>query len=73
MAERITDIGPPKYDEMCPDIIKDNYGKWLYHEILEPGVIKYVSETGTELLVVRCAGTRLMTTMKLEEICKLAD
>jgi len=26
MAERITDIGPPKYDEMWPDIIKDNYG-----------------------------------------------
>ena len=73
MAERITDIGPPKYDEMWPDVIKDNYGKWLYHEILEPGVLMHVSETGTTLYTVRVGATRLMTLKMLEDYCKLAD
>ncbi len=73
MAERITDIGPPKYDDMWPQIVKDNYGKWLYHDILEPGVMVHVSETGAKLFTVRCPGTRLMTTMMVEELCKIAD
>jgi len=73
MADRITDIGPPKYDEMWPDIIKENYGKWKSHRILEPGVLVHESETGTKLYTVRCAGTRLMTTLHLEKLCKIAD
>ena len=73
MAERITDIGPPKYDEMWPDYIKDNFGKWKYHEIVEPGVLLHVTEDGKELYTVRCAGTRLMTTLHVEEMCKIAD
>jgi sulfite reductase beta subunit len=52
MAERITDIGPPKYDEMWPEVIKDNYGKWKSHRILEPGVLMHESETGTKLYTV---------------------
>jgi len=73
MVDRLTDIGPPKYDEMWPEIVRANYGKWKTHLILEPGVIKHVSETGAELYSVRCAGTRLMTTLFLEDVCKLAD
>ena len=73
MAERLTDIGPPKYDLFWPQVIKDNAGKWLYHDILEPGVLLHVSETGAKIWSVRCGTTRLMTTMMVEEICKLAD
>ena len=73
MADRITDIGPPKYSDMWPDYIKDNYGKWKYHEILEPGVLMHVTDDGKELYTVRCAGTRLMTTLHVEEMCKIAD
>ena len=47
-------------------MIKDNYGKWLYHDILEPGVLVHVSETGTKVWSLRCGATRLMTTMFLE-------
>jgi len=68
MVDRLTDIGPPKYDEMWPEIVRANYGTWKTHLILEPGVIKHVSETGAELYSVRCAGTRLMTTLFLEDI-----
>ena len=73
MVDRLTDIGPPKYDQMWPDYIKNNYGKWKYHEILEPGVLMHVTEDGKELYTVRCAGTRLMTTLHIEELCKIAD
>ncbi|RKX63461.1 MAG: sulfite reductase, dissimilatory-type beta subunit, partial [Thermodesulfobacteriota bacterium] len=45
MKDRITDIGPPHHWQMFPPIIRRNYGKWLYHEILEPGVLMHVSET----------------------------
>ncbi|MCB2187396.1 MAG: dissimilatory-type sulfite reductase subunit beta [Deltaproteobacteria bacterium] len=72
-ANRITDIGPPKYDEMWPDVIKNNYGKWLFHEILEPGVLMHKAEGGDELFTVRVAGARLMTTMLTEKLCKVAD
>lgn len=73
MQDRITDIGPPKYDKYFPPIIKDNYGKWEYHEILEPGVLVHVSETGAEVFTVRCGGTRLMSVDFIREICDVAD
>lgn len=73
MKDRITDIGPPQYDTQWPDYIKDNYGKWLYHEQLEPGVLKHVSETGTTLFTVRIAATRLMTTLLIRDFAAIAD
>ena len=51
MEGRITDIGPHKYDEYFPPFIKKNFGKWLYHEILEPGVLMHVAESG---LLISC-------------------
>jgi sulfite reductase beta subunit len=73
MENRITDIGPRKPDEFFPPVIKNNYGKWLYHEILEPGVLVHVSETGDECYTVRVGGTRLMSVSHLREICEIAD
>ena len=37
--ERITDIGPPHYEQFLPPVIKENYGKWKYHEVVKPGVM----------------------------------
>ncbi len=37
MTERKTDIGPPHYEQFLPPVIKNNYGKWKYHEIVKPG------------------------------------
>lgn len=73
MADRITDIGPPRYDKFWPPVIKNNFGKWIHHEIIEPGIIVHQSESGEKLWTIRCATTRLMTTMQLEDICKIAD
>ena len=46
MEGRISDIGPRKYDSFFPPVIAKNFGKWLYHEILEPGVLVHVAESG---------------------------
>ena len=73
MEDRISDIGPRKYDEFYPPIIAKNKGKWAYHEILEPGVLVHVSETGDEVYTVRAGGCRLMSTTHIREICEIAD
>lgn len=73
MENRITDLGPRHFWQYFPPIIKRNYGKWLYHEILEPGVLVHVSETGEKVYTVRCGGARFMTTEHVREICEIAD
>jgi sulfite reductase beta subunit len=73
MKDRITDIGPRKYDEFYPPVIAKNKGQWLYHEYLQPGVYVHVAESGDEIYSVRCGGARLMTTMLIREICEIAD
>jgi sulfite reductase beta subunit len=73
MKDRITDIGPPHYEQFFPPIIKENYGKWKYHEILEPGVLVHVSETGDKVFTVRVGGVRLMSVDFIREACDVAD
>lgn len=73
MKNRITDIGPRKYDEFYPPVIAKNKGKWLYHEYLQPGVLVHVAESGDEVYTVRCGGARLMGTEHIREICEIAD
>jgi sulfite reductase beta subunit len=73
MEGRITDIGPRHYEEFYPEVIKKNKGKWLYHEILEPGIMVHVAESGDEIYTVRCGGARLMSQTHVREICEVAD
>jgi dissimilatory sulfite reductase beta subunit len=73
MENRITDIGPIKYDKFYPPVIAANKGKWLYHEILQPGVLVHVSETGDEVYTVRAGGARTMSVTMIREICEIAD
>ncbi|MGB9499354.1 MAG: dissimilatory-type sulfite reductase subunit beta [Dissulfuribacterales bacterium] len=73
MEDRITDIGPRHFEEFYPPVIKNNKGKWLYHEILKPGVLVHVSETGDEVYTVRVGGARFMSVTHIREICEIAD
>jgi len=71
--KRITDIGPPHYDQFLPPIIKKNYGKWKHHEILKPGVLMHVSESGDKLYSVRAAAPRLTATNSIRIFAQIAD
>ncbi|MFZ5764248.1 MAG: dissimilatory-type sulfite reductase subunit beta [Thermodesulfobacteriota bacterium] len=73
MADRITDIGPPHYNDMMPPVIKNNFGKWLYHEITQPGVLMHKSESGDECWTVRVGAARLISIDLIREICDIAD
>ena len=73
MEGRISDIGPHKYDEYFPAVIKKNFGKWLYHEILEPGVLVHVAESGDKVYTVRVGGARTITITHIREVCDIAD
>lgn len=70
--KRITDIGPPHYEQFLPPIIKENYGKWKYHEIPQPGVMVHTSETGAKLYSVRAGSPRLLSTKKIRMFGELA-
>lgn len=71
--KRITDIGPPHYEKHLPPIVKENYGKWKYHEILKPGVMVHVSETGARLFTIRAGSPRLISIHKIRKFADLAD
>ncbi len=71
--KRKTDIGPPHYEQFLPPIIKENYGKWKYHEILKPGVMVTVSESGAKLYTVRAGSSRLLSIDKIRAYADLAD
>ena len=73
MEGRITDLGPHKYDTMMPPVVKANYGKWLYHEILEAGVLVHVGESGDECYTVRVGSPRLISIEHIREMCDIAD
>ena len=71
--ERLTDIGPPNYEQFLPQIIKDNYGKWAYHEIVKPGVMVHVGESGDKLFTVRAGSPRLLNIKRIRDFADLAD
>jgi len=77
MAEEVkkakTDIGPPHYEQFLPPIIKENYGKWKYHEIVKPGVLMHVSESGAKLFSIRIGAPRLMSIETIRWIADMAD
>jgi sulfite reductase beta subunit len=72
-AERKTDIGPPDYNQFLPPVIKENYGKWKYHERLKPGVMVHVGESGDKLFTVRAGSPRLLGTKKIRLFADLAE
>ena len=72
-AKRKTDIGPPHYEQFLPPVIKENFGKWKYHEIPRPGVLMHVAESGDKLWSVRAATPRLMSIETIRTFADLAD
>jgi sulfite reductase beta subunit len=56
-----------------PAVIKKNYGKWKYHEIVKPGVLMHVAESGDKLWSVRAATPRLAATKTIRLFADIAD
>ena len=71
--KRITDVGPHDYHDYLPPMIKKNYGKWAYHEILDPGTMVHVAENGDKLYTVRMGSPRLVSSSFVRDISDMAD
>jgi sulfite reductase beta subunit len=73
MSKRITDIGPPNYEQFLHPVIKKNYGQWKYHESLGPGLLCHIAESGDKIYSVRCASPRLLAIQSIRYFADLAD
>jgi sulfite reductase beta subunit len=73
MPEGKTDLGPPYFFDMLPPVLQRNYGKWLYHENPEPGVLRHVAEGGDEVWSLRVASPRLVSIDFIRDVCDIAD
>jgi len=71
--ERLTDIGPPRYEKFLPPVIQRNYGAWKYHENPRAGVLVHVAESGEKLYTVRAGTPRLLNVKTVREFAALAD
>jgi len=72
MEGRITDIGPKDYKEFLPPVIQKNFGKWVSHEILEPGLLVHEAQSGDKIYTVRVGSARLISTELIREACAVA-
>lgn len=73
LPQRKTDVGPPNFEQFLPPVIKKNYGKWKYHEVITPGTMVHVGESGDKLWTVRVASPRLLATDTIREHCEVAE
>lgn len=71
--ERITDQGAKDYKEFLHPVMLKNYGQWKYHEIVKPGVLLHVAESGDKLYTVRIASPRLLSTVSIRFFFTIAD
>ena len=74
MAEgRITDQGAKDYKEFLHPVMLKNYGQWKYHEIIKPGVLVHVADSGDKIYTVRIASPRLLSTVSIRIFFGIAD
>ncbi|MFP4527060.1 MAG: dissimilatory-type sulfite reductase subunit beta [Candidatus Kapaibacterium sp.] len=69
---RVTDIGPPHYEQFLHPVIKKNYGKWIYHEQPESGVLVHVADSGDKIYTVRAGTPRLLSTKRIRQFTDIA-
>lgn len=71
MAPR--DNGAPDYKKNLHPLMAKNYGKWVSHKILKPGVLVHEAENGEKLFTVRAGSPRTMSVDTVRKICDIAD
>lgn len=71
--QRRTDIGPPHYKDFLPPVIQKNYGDWKHHEILTPGTMVHVANSGDKIWSVRIASPRLLSTDTIRDMAEIAE
>jgi len=67
------DNGAPDYKKNLHPLMAKNYGQWVSHEKLKPGVLVHIAESGDKLYTVRAGSPRTMSVDTVRKICDIAD
>jgi sulfite reductase beta subunit len=70
---KTVEYGPYDYQDALHPVVKKNYGKWKYHEMPKPGVLKHIAESGDILFTVRAGTPRQDSVDLIRRICDIAD
>jgi len=54
-------------------VLKDNYGKWVFHSHPKPGVLYHQAENGAEVWTVKAGTQRQMDVYTIRTLCDIAD
>jgi len=63
---------PDPFPQMHPTL-KENYGKWAWHDRPRPGVLHHMAQSGDEIWTVRAGTQRQMDVGTIRKLCELAD
>ena len=70
---KTVESGPHTYEDALHPVVLKNYGKWKYHEIPKPGVLKHVAQSGDVIYTVRAGTPRQDTVDMVRRLCDIAD
>jgi len=76
MAERTHETiesGAPDPMPYMHPVMKDNYGKWVYHSHPKPGVLYHRAENGAEVWTVKAGTQRQMDHYTILKLADIAD
>ena len=76
MAERThqtIESGAPDPMPYMHPVMKDNYGKWVFHSHPKPGVLYHRAENGAEIWTVKAGTQRQMDHYTIRKLADIAD
>lgn len=65
--------GAPDFHKFLHPAMERNYGRWVDHENIKPGVYKHLAEGGEEIFTVRAGSPRTLSAAAVRRICDVAD
>ncbi|MBI2311547.1 MAG: dissimilatory-type sulfite reductase subunit beta [Betaproteobacteria bacterium] len=65
--------GAPDPMPFMHPVLKQNYGKWIYHDHPKPGVLMHKAESGDEIWTVKAGTQRQMDVYTIRKLCDIAD
>jgi sulfite reductase beta subunit len=72
MREPIESGVPDPFPVMHP-LLRDNFGKWKWHDRPRPGVLHHVAKSGDEVWTVRAGTARQLDVFTIRRLCDIAD
>ena len=74
-TDRMNKRLPMPYTAQLPEIIRNNYGRWIDRKIHEGGIVEHISETGDRVFTVKVGlpPNGRLSVETLEKIIEIAD